>query len=817
MDSEQQPKKVGLLGFLQMSMGSQFVIPVYQRNYTWAANKEVKQYFEDLENVLNGKYAKHFLGILIYLDTPIDYSSREFSVIDGQQRLTTTFLILYAIKYLMLDHGMNAEAEKLEHQFLINQFSSDKLKLKLKPLVADDEVYQKIVTGKFDEIVSKGSNVLKNFEWIKERLVELLKQYSFNEILMALDKLYVVCVPVTKNDSPQKIFESINSTGAKLSASDLIRNFILMDIPSDIQENLYDQYWKKIEGNLTSDSKKIESFFRMFLATKLMYLPNTSVIYSTFKDWFFGQIQANQNVEEVLKYKEQLSSILVSSVSEGSPIELIEGDYKTYLNSTDRVFDCIYTDPPYSDQVAYLERSQYFRDWLRIFYDSEEYTLSNEMLEKEIVVSNAPTRPGKTLETYLLDIKDMFETLSKHIKDNGFLVLTLKLGQNKYFKILTDFINSARRNGFEFVGNYEIDQTDPIIRRQATYLSTIMKQVIVVFQKLPSDKGYWFINAQNMEQWTIKNVYEQIEASSEKYIDISTSLNDLSLRASEQLGIVLKTSDLEKAASVIRDNFYVSEHNIHLDSNELYLGLEDSNSLLIKLYDIIPVIIKKLLRTKGSFCKDDLYAEIGYLLFDGDTALFKYLNDNEDCKNHINNLLDNYCEVLDGTYVLRQAHNIHDKSAVDISTLDGYELEQLMKELLQAEGYVDVIKTGKAGDRGVDLIATQKLANGSTQKVIFQCKRWIGNVGSTPIQRLHSMMTLDSKSIKRAVCVTTSTYTKEAREVAKMTGVELINGSDLLSKLQKYFGDKYYHGALQLVESENNLNARFAEAAKRVR
>lgn len=101
------------------------------------------------------------------------------------------------------------------------------------------------MTGKFDEIVSKGSNVFKNFEWIKERLVELLKQYSFNEILMALDKLYVVCVPVTKNDSPQKIFESINSTGAKLSASDLIRNFILMDIPSDIQENLYDQYWKK--------------------------------------------------------------------------------------------------------------------------------------------------------------------------------------------------------------------------------------------------------------------------------------------------------------------------------------------------------------------------------------------------------------------------------------------------------------------------------------------------------------------------------------------------------------------------------------------
>ena len=102
MYDNQAPVKTGLLEFLRRSAGGQFVIPIYQRNYTWTANKEVKQYFEDLQSVLEGKCDKHFLGILIYLDTPLDYSSREFSVIDGQQRLTTTFLILYAIKYLMM-------------------------------------------------------------------------------------------------------------------------------------------------------------------------------------------------------------------------------------------------------------------------------------------------------------------------------------------------------------------------------------------------------------------------------------------------------------------------------------------------------------------------------------------------------------------------------------------------------------------------------------------------------------------------------------------------------------------------------------------
>ncbi len=297
----QEPKKVGLLKFLQMSMGSQFVIPVYQRNYTWTANKEVKQYFDDLENVLNGKYGKHFLGILIYLDTPIDYSTREFSVIDGQQRLTTTFLILYAIKNLMLENGLKEEATKLENQFLINQYVPDKMKLKLKPLVADDQVYKQIVSDQFDDITEKGSNVFKNYNWVVERLKTLLKKYDFNSILMALDKLYVVCVPVTSNDSPQKIFESINSTGAKLVASDLIRNFILMDIPSETQELYYNQYWKKIEENLTSDSKKIELFFRMFLACKLKILPNISVIYSTFKDWFTTESEGGRTVEDILK------------------------------------------------------------------------------------------------------------------------------------------------------------------------------------------------------------------------------------------------------------------------------------------------------------------------------------------------------------------------------------------------------------------------------------------------------------------------------------------------------------------------------------
>ncbi|MDY4857802.1 MAG: DUF262 domain-containing protein [Candidatus Onthovivens sp.] len=325
----QEPKKVGLLKFLQMSMGSQFVIPVYQRNYTWTANKEVKQYFEDLENVLNKKFDKHFLGIIIYLDTPIDYSTREFSVIDGQQRLTTTFLILYAIKDLMIKKGETDEAIKLENQFLVNQYVPDKLKLKLKPLVADDQVYKQIVFDQFDEITEKGSNIYKNYIWIIDKIESLLKDYTFNDILMALDKLYVVCVPVTSNDSPQKIFESINSTGAKLVASDLIRNYILMDIPSDIQETYYNLYWKKIEENLSCDSKKIELFFRMFLACKLQYLPNKNEVYNEFKTWFKHEFMIGSTVENCLKEIVTYSKYYHSIYSK--PIDKVDADIRDVI------------------------------------------------------------------------------------------------------------------------------------------------------------------------------------------------------------------------------------------------------------------------------------------------------------------------------------------------------------------------------------------------------------------------------------------------------------------------------------------------------
>lgn len=281
-----EPKRAGLMELLGSSTGCQFVIPVYQRNYTWNADREVKQYLVDLTRVLRNDYKNHFMGIMIYLEKSIDFSTRELSVIDGQQRLTTVFLTIYAIREIFKKNGESDRVGQLENQYLTNPFHKDKVKYKLKPLVADDDVYRCIVEDRLDENKNTQSPIYKNYIYIKDYLNSLIADgFSANDILLALNKLYLVCVPISEEDNAQKIFESINATGVKLTAADLIRNFLLMNLDSDTQDQYYKQYWRKIESKISMDSKELEMFFRMYLAIKTYSSVSKNSVYRIFVEW----------------------------------------------------------------------------------------------------------------------------------------------------------------------------------------------------------------------------------------------------------------------------------------------------------------------------------------------------------------------------------------------------------------------------------------------------------------------------------------------------------------------------------------------------
>lgn len=320
MSSVQHPTRTNLLNLLRESSGAQFVIPIYQRNYTWTDTKEVKRYLQDLTKIVSGDCSSHFLGIMIYLEKTLDYRNREFSIIDGQQRLITTFLTLYAIKYLMKEDDKLDDADALNAQFLTNYSSKNEdVKLKLKPLVSDDDVYKNIVTENFDNIVNKKAKVLKNYEYILNYIKKLKEKYDYNQILESMNKLYLVCIPISSEDDAQKIFESINSTGVKLTAPDLIRNFLFMDLESETQDKYYRNYWLILEKYLMNDSKKLEIFFKFYLSVKNSSLSNTSEIYNKFVEYYENNkmsLDREDILIDILKYAKYYNELFYKNLDE---------------------------------------------------------------------------------------------------------------------------------------------------------------------------------------------------------------------------------------------------------------------------------------------------------------------------------------------------------------------------------------------------------------------------------------------------------------------------------------------------------------------
>lgn len=284
---------------------TRFIIPVYQRNYDWK-EKNCLQLFEDIKNIgLQSERKSHFMGSVVYVansDTDsIDLS--EYVIIDGQQRLTTSTLFLKALHDVIEDENLK---EAILEKFLINKRLDEKNKLKLKPIKKDDEVFKKLLKNDFDTI-DINSNIYKNYNFFKNKIQSF---EDYKSLYLGFKKLFIVHIALNRrDDNPQLIFESINSTGVSLSQSDLIRNFLLMDKEADEQVELFEKYWFKIEENLTSEN--ISNFVRDYLTVKQNKIPNKDDIYEAFKIFVYSQkIETKDLLNELLEYSKIYKTFL---------------------------------------------------------------------------------------------------------------------------------------------------------------------------------------------------------------------------------------------------------------------------------------------------------------------------------------------------------------------------------------------------------------------------------------------------------------------------------------------------------------------------
>lgn len=299
--------------FIKEAYGSQYVIPVYQRNYTWKKNKQVKQLLADIERILKGETKKHFIGTVVYNIVKTDFMVREREVVDGQQRLITMFLIAYALRNLAKAQGQNDIASAITSSYLENNSSDIKYKYRLQPSVSDDDAYSYIAKDIIGDYEGN-SLVMDNYNYLYSSLEILSKEYPLMAVINAIREIYIVRIELDSDDDAQQIFESINSTGEKLTAADLIRNYVMMRRTNDEQETIYENYWLKLE-RIFPESKKLAEFIRFYLASKTYTLTTEKDLYPVFKDYWKAHDGENKYLdilEEVLHYAQHFERLYLS-------------------------------------------------------------------------------------------------------------------------------------------------------------------------------------------------------------------------------------------------------------------------------------------------------------------------------------------------------------------------------------------------------------------------------------------------------------------------------------------------------------------------
>ena len=296
-----------------------FKVPVYQRNYDWS-NVQCEKLYQDIMKA-NKNNIQHFTGTIVYIDHNCGGSGlNEVLIIDGQQRITTMYILLKAIYDKA--KGISVRVENEIEDVIFNRHCEEKYKVKLKPVKTDNEQLQLLIKNKIEEM-DRNSNVYKNYIIFKEFIENTLSEGSdLNDILNGIKKLEIVEIILnkTQGDEPQKIFESINSTGLELSLADLIRNYLLMD--EERQEELYEEYWVELEKNVGYNN--LGDFVINYLNSRTMKSIDRKNAYRIFKEIYENN---NMTHEKILKDLKKTSKYYGAFIGEKNNYSLRINEY----------------------------------------------------------------------------------------------------------------------------------------------------------------------------------------------------------------------------------------------------------------------------------------------------------------------------------------------------------------------------------------------------------------------------------------------------------------------------------------------------------
>ena len=218
----------------------QFLIPVYQRYYSWDI-EQCKRLWNDIVEMQKKNKQGHFVGSIVNIaEKAMPTGVQKYMIIDGQQRMTTLTLLLIALRDYAVSHPEDTtiNSKRIDNMLLKNEYESGDERYKLLLTETDRDILVNLVE---DKPIPEDTNsrLLANHKFFCDQIAT--KELSPAEIYESIGKLQIVNITLDRDvDDAQAIFESLNSTGKELSESDLIRNYVLMGLKPDEQTYVYE-------------------------------------------------------------------------------------------------------------------------------------------------------------------------------------------------------------------------------------------------------------------------------------------------------------------------------------------------------------------------------------------------------------------------------------------------------------------------------------------------------------------------------------------------------------------------------------------------
>ena len=292
----------------------QFLIPVYQRFYSWDID-QCKRLWNDIVEMQRKSKAGHFVGSIVNIaEQAMPTGVQKYMIIDGQQRMTTLTLLLLALRDYAIKNPNDTtiNARRIDNMLLKNEYENGDERYKLLLTETDRDILISLVEKK---PIAEGtrSRLIENYNFFDKKLAD--KEIQPAEVYESIGKLQIVNITLDRTvDDAQAIFESLNSTGKELLESDLIRNYVLMGLAPSEQTYVYEHLWRPMEQLFIYETQGyvMDAFFRHYLTMKFSRIPKQGRVYEEFKLYHlnceFGSIR--ELCQDLLEYAKYYTNIV---------------------------------------------------------------------------------------------------------------------------------------------------------------------------------------------------------------------------------------------------------------------------------------------------------------------------------------------------------------------------------------------------------------------------------------------------------------------------------------------------------------------------